>query len=186
MGIRSKQNWQLSQRSGQQPSARPEQTGRPPKNGAGRARRAVEKTQRESTKKGDPDRRLENMTTGKLTGPGWPGRAGRRGKADDGGHGTGMAHELGGPQLGRPTTGGAHDRDSPQPGRPTNGEARNREGLKPDGPTHGSRGGNKTGQRGRRCSRGVSVSFLFRLFFSVFFRFFFVFLHFSRSFFRFF
>ena len=50
-GARSKKIWQLSQHSGQQHSARPEQTGRPPKTGAGRARRAVEKAQRESTKK---------------------------------------------------------------------------------------------------------------------------------------
>ena len=38
--------------------------------------------------------------------------------------------------------------------------------------TTGSKGGYKTGQRGRRCSRGVFVSFLF---FSVFFLFFFFF-----------
>ena len=139
-GVRSKKIWQLSQRSGQQPFARPEQTGRPPKNGIGRARRAVEKTQRESAKKGDPDRRLENMTTEQqpgrptteITVPGWPTN--------------GMAHKREGPQLGRTETGGGHDRESPQPRRPTTGKAHRRGGTQPGRP--------KTGRAYNREQRG--------------------------------
>ena len=116
-GVRSKKIWQLSQRCGQQPFARPEQTGRPPKNGIGRARRAVEKTQREPAKKGDPDRRLENMTTEQQPGrptteytePGWPQ--------------TGWTTNVEAHNWEGPKPRGARDRDSPQPGGPTTGEA---------------------------------------------------------------
>ena len=130
-GVHSKQIWQLSQRSGKQPSARPERTGRPPKNGAGRARRAVEMTQRESTKKGDPDRRLENMTTEQQPGrptteytePGWPQ--------------TGWTTNVEAHNWEGPKPRGARDRDSPQPGGPTTGKAHRRGGTQQGRPKTG-------------------------------------------------
>ena len=57
-------NWQLSRPEVLLPPARPKQPGRPPKNGAGRTRRAPEKTQRESAEKKEYlDGPLENITT---------------------------------------------------------------------------------------------------------------------------
>ena len=100
-------NWQLSRPEGLLPSARPKQPGRPPKNGAGRTRRAPEKTQRESAEK----QKIPRWTPGK-----YYDEATTR-KARIGGHATGMAHKREGPKLGRPTTEKAHRREGPQPAR---------------------------------------------------------------------